>query len=42
MESRSYALLTGLFTILLSFALAATFIWLAPKPTGPIDISAGH
>ncbi len=27
MESRSYALLTGLFTILLGIALAATFIW---------------
>jgi phospholipid/cholesterol/gamma-HCH transport system substrate-binding protein len=27
MESRSYALLTGLFTILLSMALAATFVW---------------
>ena len=27
MESRSYALLTGLFTILLSLALAATFVW---------------
>ena len=27
MESRSYALLTGLFTILLGIALAASFIW---------------
>ena len=27
MESRSYALLTGLFTILLGIALAATFVW---------------
>jgi phospholipid/cholesterol/gamma-HCH transport system substrate-binding protein len=27
MESRSYALLTGLFTILLGISLAATFIW---------------
>ncbi len=27
MESRSYALLTGLFTILLGMALAATFVW---------------
>lgn len=27
MESRSYALMTGLFTILLGIALAATFIW---------------
>jgi len=27
MESRSYALLTGLFTILLGVALAATFVW---------------
>ena len=27
MESRAYALLTGLFTILLGIALAATFIW---------------
>jgi len=27
MESRSYALLTGLFTILLGIALAATFLW---------------
>jgi phospholipid/cholesterol/gamma-HCH transport system substrate-binding protein len=27
MESRSYALLTGLFTILLGIALAATYIW---------------
>ena len=27
MESRSYALLTGLFTILLGLALAATFVW---------------
>lgn len=27
MESRSYALLTGLFTILLGIALVATFIW---------------
>jgi phospholipid/cholesterol/gamma-HCH transport system substrate-binding protein len=27
MESRSYALLTGLFTILLGIALAGTFIW---------------
>lgn len=27
MESRSYALLTGLFTILLGIALAATYVW---------------
>ncbi|MBI3529447.1 MAG: MCE family protein [Betaproteobacteria bacterium] len=27
MESRAYALLTGLFTILLGLALAATFVW---------------
>jgi phospholipid/cholesterol/gamma-HCH transport system substrate-binding protein len=27
MESRSYALLTGLFTIVLGIALAATFVW---------------
>jgi phospholipid/cholesterol/gamma-HCH transport system substrate-binding protein len=32
MESRSYALLTGLFTILLGVALAATFMWFRGDP----------